>query len=650
MGYRGPGSRNGRKADKKVTNGASSNTDLERSLRKAIADAPEDVDPRLQLIRLLDSDNRFEEALPQIEDIRALRPRNKGFARLQARTLFRLGHTDAAADALGDGYAVLAGQFLARLSAVGRGGSITCDGAAEKLQPWLVKLLLRREFTYLGGQAARDFICQGVTDASDAPATGKEWFFTLKNRGCQLHQPVPPELTLHMHDTCLMLQEQRPRVFNPLAGRLSDCALSLLPDLALLRDTNDNVLVSSAPRLFASSTFETAFILPRQKLIIDTRSENAALIYELLAADLAALANDEFSMAAFADEHAMSRGITLADRPVDHLGHLLWNRLSSWATLYQCERYRNATRLVSWEVGEYFGNPFDLYPEYGRCEVQTQRITDRDAAVASLQDNASFWLPMYDRYIRQDLADRVLRHCHNVAAPEFQAELSQWCAGRAPIVLLTLRLGNRVWVEQLEGYANIIRNLAQAFPAAAFILDGMTVNKTTGTTTRYMDCAGEQALARAIIAQLDADIAILNTIGVPTTHSVLAGESADAFIAPWGTGMTKYKWISNKPGVAFGNSLPAEAALSAVGIRVFDKFRENILTAVEIDPAHITDAGSGNLGDPLRRNFSMPWQPVYDAIVGVLLDMGFKPGQARNDVAPQSPGPDALADCREPPA
>ena len=626
MGYRGPGSKNGPKADKNVTSGASSNNNLERSLREAIADAPEDVDTRMELVRLLDRGGRFEEALPQIEAIRALRPRNKGFARLQARTLFRLGQADAAVAALGDGYEALAGQFLARLSALGRGGSEVREGQAEKFQPWLVKLLLRREFTYLGGEAARDFICQRVTGESDVAATGKEWFFDLKNRDCQLLEPVPPNLTLHMHDTCLMLQEQRPRVFNPLAGRLSDCALSLLPDLALLRDTDANVLVSSAPRLFASSTFETAYILPRQKLIVDTRSENAALIYELLAADLTALANDQFSLAAFAAEHTMSQGITLADRPVDHLGHLLWNRLSSWATLYQSERYRDATRLVSWEVGEYFGNPFDLYPEYSACGVDTRRIPDRDAAVASLQESTSFWLPMYDRYIRQDLADRVLQHCRDVTTPDFQAELSQWCAHRAPVVLLTLRLGNRVWVEQLAGYTHIIRNLAREFPAAAFILDGMTVNKTTGTTTRYMDCAGEQELAQAIIAQLDPDIPILNTIGVPTTNSVLAGEAADAFIAPWGTGMTKYKWISNKPGVAFGNSLPAEAALSAVGIRVFDKFRENIVTAVEIDPAHITDAGSGNLGDPLRRNFSMPWEVVYQAAAGLLREQGFRPG------------------------
>lgn len=197
----------------------------------------------------------------------------------------------------------------------------------------MIKLILHLEFTTLGGAASRAFF-EGCCPAAEIPQ-GKDWFFALKNAGAELQQPAPDNLSLHMHDTLLMLQEQRPRVFNPLSAALFQTALSLLPDLALLRDTAENVLVSNVPRHYFSSTFETAYILPERKLIIDTRSDNPEPLYTQIAADLARVVNDEHQLADFAASHTQSKGITLTDRPVTHLGHYLWNALSAWATLFE---------------------------------------------------------------------------------------------------------------------------------------------------------------------------------------------------------------------------------------------------------------------------------------------------------------------------
>ncbi len=607
-----------------MTQDFSSNSPGEEPLRRALDAAPaDDLDSRLNLFRYLDRTGRHSEALLLANELTSLRPRNPGFARLQARTLFHLDDLDGCALALGEQYQTLVERVLSSLSSLGRNG-VKPGGFAEpdKLQPWMVRLVLQREFTLLGGNETCEFIqqyCDRATDTGD-----KDWFFHLKNSDTRLEPPGPDHLSLRMHDALLMLQQGHPRVFNPLTGSLSHCALSLLPDLVLLRDHNENVLVSSIPRHFISTTFETAYILPERQLILDTRGSNPASLLAQLATDLARVVNHDQQLGEYAGRHVRSRGITVADRPVEHLGHYLWNSLSSWSTLFQSGLHTRVSQLACWEGADFFGNPLELYPEFKAASCDTIRISSRDEATELIQASGCFWLPLYDRYIRQDLADRIIRRAESVAEPQFKAALSTLCQGPGPVILLTLRMGNRMWLEQGEAYVKIITELAREFPGAVFVLDGMNASHARSSTHKFMDTEGEQGLAEQIISALDSGIAILDTIGMPIAHSILACSRIDAFIAPWGTAMVKYKWITNKPGVAFGNKLPEAQESLGIGIRVFDKFRDDVIPAVDIPQEYIRDGGAGNHADPLRRNFHLSWQPVQQAVATLLHELGFE--------------------------
>lgn len=608
-----------------MTQDSSSNSPDEEALRCALHSAPaDDLDSRLALFRWLDRAGRYREALQLANELTSLRPRNPGFARLHARTLFHLGDQDGCAQALGEHYQPLLERVLSCLNSLGR--EVTEPGGPDqrdKVQPWMIRLVLQREFSLLGGSESREFLdqhCQGATVVGD-----KDWFFRLKNSDTQLAPPIPEQLSLRMHDTLLMLQEGKPRVFHPLTGALSRSVLSLLPDLVLLRDNDENVLVSSTPRHFFSATFETAYILPGRRLILDTRSDNPASLVGQLAVDLARVVNNDQQLTAYARQRDHSQGITLADRPMEHLGHYLWNVLSSWSTLFQSGLHSRASQLACWNGADFFGSPLELYPEFAASDVETQRVSSMEDAVALIQASGSFWLPMYDRHIRQELADRVIHQASSVTPPEFKAALSALCQGPGPVVLLTLRLGNRVWQEQREAYVKIISELAREYPGASFVLDGMNATHAHASTHKFMDTNAEKTLADNIKAAVGPDIAVLNTIGMPIAHSIVASTQIDAFIAPWGTAMVKYKWIANKPGVAFGNKLADEHKSLGIGIRVFDKFRDNIVPARDIPQEHISDAGAGNRADPLRRNFHLPWEPVYQATASLLHELGFKP-------------------------
>lgn len=537
-----------------------------------------------------------------------------------ARQLYREGALDDAAKALGADYAPLLAQFVARLADFGRDEAPSDD---NRFPPWLAGLFLKREFRVLAGERCREYVADQLPDS--AVPEGKDWFFELKNSHAVPGIPSLDNLSLHMADTCLTLQAGKPRVYNPLTGSLSKTALSILPDLVLLRDTSENVFVSCAPRPFASSTFECSYILPRKKLVLYLRGGNERGVYKLIRGDLARAASNYRGIAAHARQNLRSESITVADRPVNHLGHYLWNCLSAWQTLHQSGLAPEANHLVSWSTGDYFGNPFTLFPELRAGAGNTQRIKSLEDAVEHIHQFGAFWLPMYDRYIRHELAERVIGHCESVADQAFLDEARQLGSRGGPVILLTIRTGNRAWTSQQDGYRQLIAELVRIYPTAAFVLDGMNASHSDSSTHRFMDTNAELKVAEEIMAGLDTKTRILNTIGMPIAHSIVACKLIDAFVAPWGTAMTKYKWVCNKPGVAFGGQAEGPAE---VGVRVFDRFRDDMVPAVDIPRENISDAGPGNLNEPLRRNFDMRWEVALQALVSLLGELGFDPDSA----------------------
>ena len=121
---------------------------------------------------------------------------------------------------------------------------------------------------------------------------------------------------------------------------------------------------------------------------------------------------------------------------------------------------------------------------------------------------------------------------------------------------------------------------------------------------------------------------ILSVVGTPIEFSIEICSYADVFVAPWGTAMAKYKWIENLPGIALGNSLSANPDKPRSGTRVFHRFRDTPSAVVDIPIEHVTDCGFGNLEEPLRENFDVPWELVAEELLRLLKSLGYSPVQS----------------------
>jgi hypothetical protein len=226
---------------------------------------------------------------------------------------------------------------------------------------------------------------------------------------------------------------------------------------------------------------------------------------------------------------------------------------------------------------------------------------------------------LYDNFVTSQTARRVAAWSHGQASADFRTAAESLRAASDPLLMVTLRTGNRAWVEQEAGLANIITALATQFPRIGIIIDGL--NSGLEVSHVQMTISEEQELAKHLIASCPG-VRIFNSVGCSPAESIVLTEMIDAFLAPIGAGMAKYRWISNKTGVGYSNTIflsPGDLAG-----HLYDSYRDDPVPMVYVDPADVSDVDEGHRGDRSRANFSMDWQ-VPLRLVADLLENLYRP-------------------------
>jgi hypothetical protein len=195
------------------------------------------------------------------------------------------------------------------------------------------------------------------------------------------------------------------------------------------------------------------------------------------------------------------------------------------------------------------------------------------------------------------------------------------------MLLVNVRLDNRSWLEQAEGFAEVFKALRRNHPNVGYVIDGINTGVTQGWTHANMSVDRERELARRIIDEADG-VMIYDSIGCSVAESLVIADLADGFIGHVGAGMAKYRWMANLPGVAFSNetfSIPGHR-----DGRRYDSYREGARKAIHVPQAAIRDHQSTGARAGLKANFSMDWRSVHQAVEEFLLTLydgeAFSPG------------------------
>jgi hypothetical protein len=220
-----------------------------------------------------------------------------------------------------------------------------------------------------------------------------------------------------------------------------------------------------------------------------------------------------------------------------------------------------------------------------------------------------FTLTVKDDFISNYLREAIVAHAYRKVSPEFLAEAESFRDRTSPWLLFTVRLDNRAWVNQEEGWIQLIRQLKIDFPGLGVMFDGLSSDSVKGWTTGWMSLEAELAVANKVKESVG-DLPIIFGIGRTFFESIVLCDMVDAFVAPVGSGMTVYKWLTNKPGVAFSNRTTLNNERTWGPLRVWDYNCEIIEPAHYLPMDKVTDVDGGR-DQQSRANFMLDWKDLY---------------------------------------
>ena len=277
-----------------------------------------------------------------------------------------------------------------------------------------------------------------------------------------------------------------------------------------------------------------------------------------------------------------------------HISHYIWNELAAVDEVLTLGRSPSVFLFATCNEPVF---PVDaVFPE-----VAGHVHRHLDGPLPLLQaaaTGAATFLPFRSYRVSQRLADRLARLAR-AAEPALDARLAD-AARRATIVLIGLRLENRRWIRQTEGYLALIRRLGQRRGERFLvIIDGH--NTLPGTAGAFVESYCESLVPRTgalpNVVQMEVDLVetllrgsggidnveLLSLVPCSMGASLVASLRADLFATHFGAGLAKYKWVANAPGCVISSR---SVLAGKDDLRIYDTelFRENA-TACAYYPA-----------------------------------------------------------------
>jgi hypothetical protein len=375
-------------------------------------------------------------------------------------------------------------------------------------------------------------------------------------------------------------------------------------------------LASQMGATMVAVNLETVWVFPEKGLItyVDNGLSENRMISEIASLYYRCLSNAERLKAYLSNEFVdRSRPIALTDFSCPHMSHNLWNVQTAWANIFARCDSSGIKKFILFQNQNFFGDLEELFPEFLGPKHRFSWVKKNNEIFNEMLDNNLLLFTVKDEFFTKSFARRVLRRARAKCGHEFLAEVTKLKADASPLIITTVRLDNRAWIEQRQGLPALFSKLRQNFPRLGLIIDGLSSDTAKGWTTLWMSMEDELAVANAIKAALPSDMPVVFSVGRIFAESLILIGAADMFIAPSGSGMALYKWICNMPGLAFSNrSVLDETSPYRWPLRVWHDrtFRHDLVPTVHLPHQLVTDGGAER-DHITRANFHLDWNDIY---------------------------------------
>ncbi len=304
-----------------------------------------------------------------------------------------------------------------------------------------------------------------------------------------------------------------------------------------------------------------------------------------------------------------------------YIAHQLWNILSGIHKLWQTGNFHKVDQfLILNSEKQFFGSLEEIFPEVPPEKIQ--RFESPQKVNEQIWENNYFALLLGDAFIKEDLTNRIYRVSLQKCSPTLKAEIEEAKKNHFPLLWVTIRLGSRTWVNQVEGLANIIKSLSEQFPSLGVVFDGCSRAEIEGklVVDEKLEATinKEKETVRQIQSLLPPEIKVYDTVGSLMYESIVWAYAIDLSLIHWGGNLVKPVLIAGKPSVIHTNKLAYKKPLSN---RWGSWQRENGIVPVYIPEEYIVDVteevekkGKGDKRKTLN-NYDCDWRVIYEEVL-----------------------------------
>ena len=170
----------------------------------------------------------------------------------------------------------------------------------------------------------------------------------------------------------------------------------------------------------------------------------------------------------------------------------------------------------------------------------------------------------------------------------------------SPVIWMGITGQKRRWIEQEEGYANIISRLHKKYPNIAIIMDGWTTGKYDEAYCKSnVNIQKDMQVVENIKALIDDDIPLFNIVGRSSIEKISIGNLVDFFIANNGTGSMNIDTICMRPGIThISNRFRRSSELGNIN------YSQNLIAEEKVTDLE-TDSEFKHVGD-----YSINWEDI----------------------------------------
>ena len=293
-----------------------------------------------------------------------------------------------------------------------------------------------------------------------------------------------------------------------------------------------------------------------------------------------------------------------------HFAHHLWNELSGIYKLHDSNLLGNIDRFLV--LAEPFGKFDKIFSE---ISLEKIRRIKREALFKESLEKNYFLIKFGLNYIKENLADRIYTMSFNQCSSAFIAEVEEAKKKHFPLLWVTIRLGDRTWVSQTEGIANILRKMAESFPNLGVVIDGFSLPYGYSYNSKIEKIIkNETDIVRQIKSLLPTGIKVYDIVGCMIYEAIVWAYAIDLYLAHKGTLQHKVGWTANKPGIVHSNK---KATTAPIQWNPALWARENSLAPILIPEHYITDVTeivNKNRNAKDLNNYDCSWEVIYEEV------------------------------------